>query len=720
MRALLITTGRRSKFLVAIVFVLLAGGLSSQSGKLEAVQKSDTADFLPGNAESVAALEAARRFPSGDVSPAVVVVARDSGLTAADRAALAQLRREAGGGAGGLALPLAVSRLPPVTVSRDGEAALLAVPLRATDGDAVAEAVKQLRDALERAAPAGLDTAVTGPAGFTTDLKDVFAGADTRLLAVTGLLVLVLLILIYRSPIFWLVPFFTVLLTEGASRGMAALLGEAGLTINGQNAGILSVLVFGAATDYALLLVARYREELRRHEDAGEAMRVALRGAAPAILASGGTVIAGLLTLVLADVDSTASIGPLGAVGVALALTMSLTVLPATLVIAGRRAFWPYVPRVVAGAAGDDADEADDPGAHRVWHALGRRIAAHPRRMWLGATVVLAVLALGLTGIDTSLTQEQQLRGNPEAVQGQALLGDHFPAGSSAPASVIVPAGGGAASGASGASGGAASGGGDADAVRAAIERAPDDVAAGVQRVERGEPGTQISVVLAADPFSQEAVAAIPRLRALVQAVAPEALVGGQTAQSYDLREAAERDNLVIPPLTLLVVLLVLIALLRAVVAPLLLLAATALSAAAALGAGVLIFGHVLDLPAVDPALPLLAFVFLVALGIDYTIFLMARAREETHKRGTRRGVLAALAVTGGVITSAGVVLAGTFSALAVLPLVVLTELGTVVAFGVLLDTLLVRSVLVPALVHDVGPRIWWPSKLAREEEREP
>lgn len=709
-----IVTGRRSKFLVTFLCILIAGGLASQSGKLEEVQKSDTADFLPGEAESVAALEAARQFPSGDVSPAVVVVVREGGLSGADRDAVAELRARAGGDAGSIGggssggasadaldLPLAVDRLPPATFSDDGDAALLAIPLRASDGDAVAEAVKDLRATLAAEASDGLETAVTGPAGFTTDLKEVFAGADTRLLAITGLLVLVLLIVIYRSPIFWLVPFFTVLLTEGASRGMAALLGEAGLTINGQNAGILSVLVFGAATDYALLLVARYREELRREEDAGAAMRAALRGAAPAILASGGTVIAGLLTLVLADVDSTASIGPLGAVGVALALMLSLTVLPATLVIAGRRAFWPYVPR--------PGDEESD--AHRAWHALGRRIAAHPRRLWLGATAVLAVLALGLTGIDTSLTQEQQLRGNPEAVAGQELLGDHFPAGSSAPASVIVPAGGG------GDAGGPS--GSDAAAVRAAIERAPDDVAAGVQRVEEGEPGTQISVVLASDPFSEEAVAAIPELRALVHAAAPAALVGGQTAQSYDLREAAERDNLVIPPLTLLVVFVVLVALLRAVVAPLLLLAATALSAAAALGAGVLIFEHVLDLPAVDPALPLLAFVFLVALGIDYTIFLMARAREEAQRRGTRRGVLAALAVTGGVITSAGVVLAGTFSALAVLPLVVLTELGTVVAFGVLLDTLLVRSVLVPALVHDVGPRVWWPSSLSREEDGE-
>lgn len=675
-RLLLLPAGHRSRFVVALLFVLIAGGLSSQAGKLESVQKSDLAEFLPGDAESVAALQATRAFPSGDVSPAVVVIAREQGLTAADRDALAALQS--------LDLPLAAPEAPEPAFSDDDRAGLLAIPLRGQDSDVVAEAVETLRAELEREAPDGLETAVTGPAGFSTDLKNVFAGADTRLLAVTGGLVLLLLIAIYRSPIFWLIPFFTVLLTEGATRGLAALLGEAGLVINGQNAGILSVLVFGAATDYALLLVARYREELTRHEHAGDAMAVALRGAAPAILASGATVIAGLLTLVFADVDSSASIGPLGAAGVAVALLMSLTVLPATLAIAGRRAFWPLIPR-----NGDDTD-AD----HRVWRRLGGVIAARPRPLWVGSTVVLAVLALGLTALDTSLTQEQQLRGDPEAVAGQELLGRHFPAGTSAPASVIVPPG------------------GDVDAVRSAIELADD--ADGIQREERGEPGTQLSVVLASDPFSEAAVTSIPRLREAVHGAEPRALVGGQTAQSFDLREAAERDNLVIPPLTLGVVLLVLIALLRSLVAPLLLLLATALSAAAALGAGVVIFDVILGLPAVDPALPLLAFVFLVALGIDYTIFLMARAREETVERGTRRGVLAALAVTGGVITSAGIVLAGTFSALAVLPLVVLTQLGTVVAFGVLLDTLLVRSVLVPALVHDIGPKVWLPSALGR------
>ena len=695
MRALLLAAGPRAKFAVALVAVLCAGALSSRAGGLEEVQRSDTADFLPGAAESVRALEAARRFPSGEVSAAVVVVARDGGLTAADRRALAAVRRWAQSARADL--PLAVRRLPPAQRSRDGAAALLAVPLDAgRGGDAVADAVADLRDALARAAPDGLRTAVTGPAGFSADLKQVFAGADTRLLAVTGGLVLLLLVLIYRSPIFWLIPFFTVLLAEGASRGMAALAGEAGLTINGENAGILSVLVFGAATDYALLLVARYREELHVHADKHDAMRAALRGAAPAILASGGTVVAGLLTLVIADVDSTASIGPLGAMGVALALALSLTVLPATLTIAGRRAFWPFVPRVRTGT-----DAAADPAGRGGWARVAAWVGRRLRPRWVGATVALAVLALGLAGIDTSLTQEQQLRDEPEAVRGQALLAERFPAGASAPATVVVPPG------------------GDVAAVRAALEGPARErgLVAAVQGAERGAPGTQLTVLLADDPFSEPAVAAIAPLRALVHAAEPRALVGGQTAQSRDLRAAAERDNVVIPPLTLAVVLVILIALLRALVAPLLLLAATALSAAAALGAGIVIFDVILGLPALDPALPLLAFVFLVALGIDYTIFLMARAREEAARHGTRRGVLRALAVTGGVITSAGVVLAGTFSALAVLPLVLLTELGTVVALGVLLDTLLVRSVLVPALVCDLGPRVWWPSRLARDRE---
>ncbi|HEY8582294.1 MAG TPA: MMPL family transporter, partial [Capillimicrobium sp.] len=578
---------------------------------------------------------ASRRFASGEITPAVVVVRRDEGLTAADRRTVEEL-------AG--AVPGAQTR-----ESDDGRAAQLFLPIRAPGGsDAVNEEVDRLREQLEPAEETGLRTAVTGAAGFSADLSASFEGLDARLLAITGSLVLILLVLIYRSPIFWIVPFFTVLIAEGASRGAGALLGQAGLTIDGQSSGILSVLVFGAATDYALLLVARYREELERVEDRHEAMAVALRGAAPAILASGGTVILGLLTLLAASVNSSQAIGPLGAAGVGIALILSVTLLPATLLIAGRRAFWPFVPRV-----GEHGAE------HRRgwWARLGDRIAVRPRRVWIGATAVLAVLALGLVGLSPTLSPTDQFSDKPEAVTGQELLAASFSAGESAPATVIVP---------------------DpsaAERVRAAIE-AERGLVAAVGRAEEGPPGVQLQVVLASDPFASRAVESIPRLREVAdEAAGGDALVGGQTAQTYDLQEAAQRDNLVVPPLTLLVVLLVLIVLLRAVAAPVLLLATVVASFAAALGAAVVIY-ELLGFPAVYPTIPLLGFVFLVALGIDYNIFLMARAREESERAGTRRGVLLALAATGGVITSAGIVLAGTFSVLAVLPLVILTELG--------------------------------------------
>lgn len=673
--------GRRSKFVVALLLILFAGALASQSGKLEEVQKSDTAEFLPGNAESVLALQQSREFPSGQTSPAVVVAARgDTGLTAADRDFVRELNvflDEADFALSGQGAP------PPQVTD---QAAAVTLPLDGTDSDEVAVAVEEIRDWVAAEAPNGLEVVVTGPAAFSTDLKNVFTGADTQLLLVAGGLVLFLLILIYRSPIFWTIPFFTVLLAEGACRGMAALLGEAGLTINGENAGILSVLVFGAATDYALLLVARYREELHRHRDRHQAMAVALRGVTPAILASGGTVIAGLLTLLVADVDSTASIGPLGAAGICLALIFSLTMLPASLLIAGRRAFWPFIPRYEEGSEVGENDQA----RRRLWPAIGSRVAARPRPLWIGSVLLLVLLSLGLSQADTSLTQEEQLRAEPESVQGQKLLADYFPAGSTAPASLVAP---------------------DRQAAGEIAEtlRERPELVSAVLGVEEGPPGAQLTFVLAEDPFGEAGVASIPKIREQVHQVSPEAVVGGPTAQSYDLRQAAERDNFVVPPLTLLVVLIVLVLLLRAILAPVLLLAATALSAAAALGAGVLIFEHILDLPALDPTLPLLAFVFLVALGVDYTIFLMARTREESEKHGTRKGVIRALITTGGVITSAGIVLAGTFSALAVLPLVVLTQLGVVVAFGVMLDTILVRSILVPALVTDVGPKVWWP-----------
>jgi len=527
---------------------------------------------------------------------------------------------------------------------------------------------------------------VTGPAGFSADGIKVFSSINGTLLLATALLVFVLLIAIYRSPIFWVIPFFCVMTAEVMSRGLGYAIAKAGVTVNGQSSGILGVLVFGAGTDYALLLVARYREELRRHEDKHEAMRVALRSAGPAILASGLTVIAALLCLTLAEVNGIAGLGPIGAMGVALAMVAMLTILPALLVISGRRAFWPFVPRV--GEIG--ADET-----HGVWRRVGERVAARPARVGLGVGLLLLLFCLGLTQFNTGLTQGSQFRGEVESVQGQKLLAAHFPAGASATTDVVVPRA------------------GAAPAVARALAGSPG--VAAVQPVEQVASGVHLSVTLRDDPYSQTAFERIDRLRQTARAAGgADVLVGGGTAIERDLRRASGRDSKVIPPIALVVVLLILMALLRAVVGPLVLVATVVLSYGATLGLSAVVFKWVFGFPGSDPSLPLFAFIFLVALGVDYNIFLMARVREETLTRGTQQGMLRGIAVTGAVITSAGVVLAGTFSTLAVLPLVPLTEIGFAIALGVLLDTFLVRSVLVPALGFMLDRRLWWPSALGR------
>jgi RND superfamily putative drug exporter len=555
------------------------------------------------------------------------------------------------------------------------------VPFADIDEDRLVAAVETLRDRAGSLERDGARAYVTGGAGFAADVSDVFGGINGTLLIGAATIVLILLVLIYRSPVFWLIPFFTVLLAEGASRGTQYLLGEAGFSITGQAAGTASVLVFGAATDYALLLVARYREELRVHEDTHAAMRAALRGAAPAILASGLTVVLALLTLLLARVGSSQALGPLAAAGVFLAMAFSLTLLPATLLVAGRRAFWPRIPR--AGA-----EEADPLGGW--WGRLGARVRARPRPVWLSGTAVLVVLALGLTQLDLGLAESEQFAGEVEAVEGAEVLARAgFAGGGGAPLQVVVPEG-------------------RADAVTAALEDV--DGVAQVGEPERGEPGARLDVGLSVDPYGAEALALVPKVRE----AAPGALVGGSLAEDYDTREAAERDNLVVMPAALAVVLLILLVLLRAVVLPLLLIATVVLSFAAAFGVAALASDLVFGFAAVETTLPLIAFVFLVALGVDYNIFLVARAREEAGHVGTAEGMHRALATTGSVITGAGIVLAGTFSILALIPFVALVQLGIVIAFGVLLDTLLVRSVIVPALVWDAGPRVWWPSALRR------
>jgi RND superfamily putative drug exporter len=672
---------------VFFITLTVFAGFASQGGKFEQAQKNETSSFLPGSAESVRALKQIERFPGGEQAPAVIVYERQAGLTGADKRRI----QDTVGKLNADRKPLVGEAQPPV-FSPNGKAAIVVQAVEPGDGqsDKFQTAVQSIRDRAGESGD-GLQVKVTGAAGYSLDAIKVFGSINGSLLLVAALIVLILLIAIYRSPIFWIIPFFTVLLAEAAARGLGYLLAEAGVTINGQSGGILPVLVFGAGTDYALLLVSRYREELRRHEDKHDAMAVALQSAGPAILASGLTVVAALLTLSIAEVNGTAGLGPIGAMGVALAMISMLTMLPAALTICGRKWFWPRIPHT---------GEARVDETHGFWRRIGDRVAVRPRAIWISGSIVLAILAANLVNLDTGLTSGNSFRGEVDSVQGQQLLARNFPAGASAPTDVVVP---------------------DRRRAQTVADAlvARTDLVSRVSRPIEGPPGARLSVTLVNAPYDTKTLAQIPELRRVAEQAGGDAtLVGGPTAQEYDLRRSAARDNRTIIPLTLVVVFLILAVLLRALLAPLLLVLSVILSFAAALGFGVFVSDAVFGFPGVDPALPLLCFVFLVALGIDYNIFLMARVREEAIKHGTREGTLRGLAVTGAVITGAGIVLAGTFGALAVLPLVVLTEIGFIVAFGVLLDTFIVRSVIVPALVIDIGRRVWWPSRLSRVKTR--
>ncbi len=683
---------RRAKWIVALVWLLamLGVGAADLPKKFMDAEKNESTSFLPGDAESTKALEKTKRLQDGEKATLVIVYHRDGGLKLADRRQINKQRAELNA----LKLPN-TSRFTLPVRSQDNTTQIFTAQITA-DGES--ETILDVVDAVrERVSDpgGGLEVKVTGAAGYSADAIKVFEDIDGTLLYAGFGLVLLLLILIYRSPIFWLIPIIAVAFAELATRGIGYLLTETGVTVNGQSSGILSVLVLGAGTDYALLLVSRYREELRKTENKHTAMKRALGTAGPAIFASGMTVIAALLCLTLAELNGTAGLGPIGAMGIAVAMIAMLTLLPALLVIFGRRAFWPFIPRF--GAEG--ADET-----HGRWRAIGNRVAARPRRFAVVTTVLLLIMAAGLLNFSDGLTTGNSFTGSVESVEGQKLLEKGFPAGTNAPTEIIVP---------------------DApltESVRAAVAKIDGVVAVTadvrgpreVQTIFQDRNDVLLNAVLKPEPFSKEAYALIPRIRAAAkEAGGQETLVGGATAVEHDVRESAARDSKVIVPIALVVVLLILMALLRALVAPLMLIATVVLSFAASLGVGAIVFDVIFGFPGSDPSLPLFTFVFLVALGIDYNIFLMARVREETIKHGTREGMLRGLAVTGGVITSAGIVLAGVFAVLGVLPLVFFTEIGFVIAFGVLLDTFIVRSLLVPALTFQLGPRIWKPSSLA-------
>jgi RND superfamily putative drug exporter len=685
--------------LVGFIYVVVLGGIFGPlSGKLTDQEKNTTASFLSKSAESTRALNASGAFVSETNTPTIILYERDGAITPADQARAA----------GDLAKIRATTWLdgtpsPPV-LSKDGKALQVFLPMDGKDQKQFIRNIKDLRTLLTSPGrPDGLRTYVTGLGGTSADLFDVFSSLNGTLLIATGAIVILILLIIYRSPILWLLPVIGAGLSFTIATGILYLLAKNGvLTVNGQSAGILPVLTFGAATDYALLLTSRYREELHRHESTWEAMKVAWRGAAPAILASAATVILSLMCLLFSELEGNKGLGPVAAIGIACAAVTMLVMLPAFL-LAGRWLFWPRIPRL----------DGQDPVHEGMWKNLADRVAGRSTAFGAGTLVVLVVLALATTGLKSQgIPQSQALSSRPESVVGQEHLATHFAAGIGAPLDIVGPAK-------------------DLAAIIKVVAADKDVDSVFPYTGSQAGPGSTaaplvknsqvlLSATLTIDTNSNAATAVVKRLRRELDPVSKAALVGGFTAIELDIHDASKRDNKVIIPIVLLLIVLVLAILLRALVAPLILIATVVLSYGATLGMCALVFNHLFKFPGSDASFPLFAFVFLVALGVDYNIFLMSRVREEAPAHGTHQAMKRGLTVTGGVITSAGVVLAATFTVLATLPLVFLSEIGFAVAFGVLLDTFVVRSLLVPAVVFKLGDKIWWPSKLASPEPELP
>ncbi len=665
---------------VLVAVWLLVGGLGGPlQGKLSEVQTNDNASFLPANAEATEVADWQKRFADEESLPALVVFERDGELTPDDLTAI-------GGRAKALAAFDGIEGqvIGPVP-AEDRRAAQLIVPLKPV-GSELTEVVEELRESVREGLPSGLDVYVTGPAGILGDFANAFGGIDGLLLIVTAVVVALILLVVYRSPLLPLV----VILNAGLALCLAViavyfLAREDVLTLNGQSQGILFILVFGASTDYSLLLVARFREELHQHADRWSSLRTAMKQSLEPIVASAGTVVIGLLCLLLSDLKSNQGLGPVAAIGIAASLIATLTFLPSMLALLGRSAFWPFRPKF----------DTEPHKANGLWQRVSALVGRRARATWIVTTLVLLVGVAFVPQLKANGVAQTDFFLNPvESVTGQEVLTRHFDGGTGSPAVVIV----------------------DQSAAQEAVTRAKAvpgvaDVAPSSDKVVDGK--VELLATLKAPADSAEATAALRQLRTELHPVGG-ALVGGVTAIQVDVQDTAKRDLRVIIPVVLLVIFLILALLLRALLAPLLLIATVVLSFAATLGVAALVFNDVLGFPGADPSVPLFAFVFLVALGIDYNIFLMTRVREESIRHGTREGTLIGLSVTGGVITSAGIVLAATFAALAVLPILFLAQIAFLVAFGVLLDTLVVRSLLVPALTVDIGRAVWWPGKLAR------
>jgi RND superfamily putative drug exporter len=697
--------------LVVISWFIITGFFGPLFGKLTSVQENNNSSFLPKGAEATQAADLIEGFSDRDGFAFPTLILFEGKVTPENLAAINAHMA----GVGSLTIGdtdkkisdyIAPDQVISVFPSEDGKAILANVPL---DGNAISELlpndepvlpaiVEALREDVKPLADAnGVSHYVTGPAGLLGDLFGAFGGIDSTLLLTTLAVVAVILIVVYRSPVLWIIPLLSALFALSTAGGIVYLLAKADIIdVDGQSQGILSVLVIGAATDYALLLIARYREELHHHENRFDAMRAAYKGVWEPILASGSTVAIALMVLLFSQLTNTAGLGPIGAIGIVVSMITILTLLPALLLLFGRWIFWPRVPK----------NDGDDHVLEGMWSKVGAGIGRNPRKAWVISGTVLLLFAFASTTLKADgIGTVDTFTGKPESVVGQKLLLKHFPGGEGDPTQVVVSAD-------------------KIEAVTAALTGAP-----GVSSITPaldglpipGQPVPEVKIVdnkailnvtLDAAPDSVEAGNDIPELRRLAKAADSTALIGGTSAVYYDVRQANNRDNRVIIPIILLVITLILGVLLRSILSAIVLLGTVVLSYFATLGVSALVFNHVFGFAGGDNSFPLFAFIFLVALGIDYNIFLMSRVREESQKIGTRAGVIKGLTVTGSVITSAGIVLAATFAVLGLLPLVPLAQLGFAVAFGVLLDTIIVRSILVPALVHEIGPKIWWPSKL--------
>ncbi|MYW64981.1 MMPL family transporter [Streptomyces sp. SID8379] len=689
--------GRRSKWLMLLLWLVVIVGTAPLAQKLTDAQDNDAQSWLPGSAESTQVLDLSKDFRPETI-PAVVIYARDGGLTVADRARIAadarQIKELSDHGLRG-----AEARGPVFDKKVRPSAAQIHIPVTMDEKgwERIAPAVDSVRERTGTST-GGLAIHITGPGGTSADFSEAFEGIDSTLLLSALGIVIVILLFTYRSPTLLLVPVVSVVAALFTAQALIYLLAEhAGLTVNGQSAGILTVLVFGAGTDYALLLVARYREELRRHEDRHEAMALALHRAGPAVLASGATVVLSMLVLLTAEMNSTRGLGPVAAIGVGVALLAMLTLFPALLVIFGRWIFWPAIPHM----------GSPEPTEHGVWARTGRRIARRPRVVWGATALALAALSFGLLQLRAEgISNADSFTDKPDSIVGQEVSATYFPAGTGDPLVIVANQDRGAR-------------------VTRAVATTDGIVrtSIGVPPGTRAEAGGRVLFeATTSDPSdSQAARDTVERVREAVRAVPDaDAKVGGGPAALLDMDRATTHDNKLVIPLVLVVVLLILGLLLRALVAPLLLIGTVVLSFAAALGVSALAFRHLFDYAGESTDFPLFVFVFLVALGIDYNIFLTTRIREEAIRQGTRPGVVTGLAATGAVITSAGLVLAGTFAALGTLPMVAFAEIGFAVALGVLLDTFIVRSVLVTALFLDAGPKVWWPHPLSTSDPAPP